>query len=37
MGGDAALVALILTAQTLAAAVTLPFLIAFARQVAGLP
>ena len=36
MGGDAPLVALILTAQTLAAAFTLPFLILFARQVSGL-
>ena len=36
MGGDAPLVALILTAQTLAAAVTLPFLITLARQVSGL-
>lgn len=36
MGGDAALVALILTAQTLAAAITLPFVITMARHVAGL-
>jgi malonate transporter len=36
MGGDAALVALILTAQTLAAAVTLPLIITLARRVSGL-
>jgi malonate transporter len=36
MGGDAGLVALILTAQTLAAAVTLPLVITIARQVSGL-
>jgi predicted permease len=36
MGGDAALVALILTAQTLAAAITLPLIITLARRVSGL-
>ena len=36
MGGDAALVALILTAQTLVAAVTLPFIITLAKQASGL-
>ncbi len=35
MGGDAPLMALILTAQVLAAAITLPFLITWAKQLAG--
>ncbi len=36
MGGDAPLIALILTSQVLAAAVTLPLLITLARQVSGI-